>query len=248
MRYRIVLLAAVIAAAAYTTSANAGTQLCVYPISTTVYGATVTASFSVTCDQTKVSLIAVSYQPGGSVLSRSVSGTFAVGVQSLQVTVDCGNGETDLLLGEPMLNAPPDRDVRAEAYKVACVTPAPPTVVYVDRLVEVVKTVYVDRPVDRVVDRVVPGPTVTVPGPTVYVALPPEVKTVKVPGKRVVKVVYRDRWHTRTVKVKAKPLVRTRIVYRDSPPKIKWRTQWKTKYVTTLLETCNGHAKIPGNG
>jgi hypothetical protein len=127
---RLALLCAPAAAAtAIAAGPAAAAGLCVYPISITASGTTVTGTFSVKCANTQVSLVSIVHaaNPSDDSIFASSTGTFDVGDHTLQVELKCGaNTEADLIAGPPTLYPPLDQDLKTAAFHVDCPPPPPP--------------------------------------------------------------------------------------------------------------------------
>jgi hypothetical protein len=128
------MLAAVAAAAAV--GAGAGTAraagLCVFPISSSISGLTASQTFSVAagCGTVQVSLVSISDAGGTPTIFDTATGFFAPGPSfTLTVHIPCGtNGETDLVVGPPVLFPPPPNDVHAVPFNVPCGGPGTLTI------------------------------------------------------------------------------------------------------------------------
>ena len=120
-------------------SAGVAAPLCAYPISSSVSGTTVTATFSVINDPacvptglpSQISLVGISYAGGTATIVDSDTGTFAPGIHTLSVEIPCGvNTEADLIYGLPRLFPPAPYDIHTTPYKVPCTGDGTATIGY----------------------------------------------------------------------------------------------------------------------
>src|SRR3954471_15190514 len=128
-RRKLALLGAVLGAAAAVgiTPASAATP-CVYPAGTTMSGTTATATFSVACANTQVSVVSIVHgaNPSDDAIFASATGAFGVGSHSLDVALKCAtNSEAECGRGPPALSPPLDLDINTTAFHVECAPPPP---------------------------------------------------------------------------------------------------------------------------